>query len=65
MDQLNRLSRFLEKFVVDDNYEANQSFRSIIPDSEVVNPKPKKIVSIYPSQEIQDRLIKYFYDCKV
>lgn len=62
MDQLNRLSRFLEKFVVDDNYEANQSFRSIIPDSEVVNPKPKKIVSIYPSQEIQDRLIKYFYD---
>ena len=65
MDQLNRLSRFLEKFVVDDNYEANKSFRSIIPDSEVVNPKPKKIVSIYPSQEIQDRLIKYFYDCKV
>lgn len=65
MNQLDRLSQFLEKFVVDDNYEANQDFRTISQDSEVLKPKPKKIASIYPSQEVQDRLMKYFYDCKV
>lgn len=64
MDRLNRLSRFLEKFVVDDSYEANQDIHSISQDSEAEKPKPKKIFSIYPSQEVQDRLTKYFYDCK-
>lgn len=64
-ERLDRLSRFLEKMVSDSNYEETDILIRVKQDLEELKPKPKKLVSIYPSQKVQDNLMRHFYDCKV
>lgn len=64
-ERLDRLSRFLEKMVSDSNYEETDILIRVKQDLEELKPKPKKVVSIYPSQKVQDNLMRHFYDCKV